>query len=182
MRRFNMNERLRLAAAVGAAVVLVALGGCAGSDMRVETMHDETFDFSSIKTFGYQTGYFSMPDGREVDPAAVERIERAVIGALEGRGFEYVKTGDTDFVAVVRGGRLETTVEKYKENIYAPSEVWVGDPGVYDEGALLVGMMVSGSTEAIWSGVGKVRLEDAPASQEQFDKWVAKILKGFPPK
>ena len=184
MRRLSRNERLRKTAAVGASLALVWLAGCAGSDMTVETGYDEAYDFSSLKTFGFQTGVLSMPDGSDIDPLVAERIESAVIGTLEGKGLVYDQTGNPDFVAIVRGGRLETVVVNVgqRDNIYVPQDDWVGDPDVYDEGALLIGMMVSGSTESIWHGVGKVRLEGGPASQEQFDKWVAKILKDFPPK
>jgi hypothetical protein len=178
----EINRGLRIVTGLVAVAALALLAGCAGSDLKIETTFDDAIDFSSLRTFGYQTGAFTTPDGVAVDPAVVDRIEDAVVGTLESKGLEFVQSGDQDFVTVVRGGRFRTIVSKYQDNWYVPAEDWVADTKYYDEGALVIGMRVGGDPEEVWLGVGTVRLGTEPATQEFLNELAAKILEDFPPK
>ncbi len=151
---------------------------------RVDVDFDETIDFARYKTYAWRAGTPTK------DSLMQKRIENAVEGQLEAKGF-IKKEGAPDlYVITYASGKTEQVVNV--NNVGYAGYGWGGwnrwgptTVNVYDikTGTLMVDLVDAGSNELVWRGVATKTLSENPQKiAKLINKVVAKMFKKFPPK
>lgn len=142
----------------------------------VERTWDESFDFSTVKTFAWvdETGYL-------VNRVANRRIREAVESTLAAKGYEMGDAADADLLLDYRAAVRDrlTIDETWRGRRLRGPVVRVWDVSTYAEGTLMLDMLTA-DDELVWRGIvtGAISPETA---EKRIRKAVAKLLKKFPP-
>lgn len=163
---------MRKTAATMSLMLLFATGGVA-----LERTHDESFDFSAVKSFAW----IEEP-GWKVNPVADRRVRSAVESELTDKGYQMIGADGADLLLDYRAAvrdRLQID-EVWRGRRLRGPVVRVWDVATYAEGTLLLDMLSADDRELVWRGTisGAISRETA---EKRIKKAVARLLKKFPP-
>src|SRR5512137_265209 len=166
------------------AVLLFAFG-CA--PLVVDFDYDTTYDFTRLKTYEWAP----IQPGNEKEELTAKRIEHAVNGQLQAKG--YVRAADApDFQVSIKGVRK--TVESGSVGVGASVAVPVGShgsvrvgggkskPRTKQEGTLDIDIKDAKTGALIWQGNATASIQEKMSAEEQqktIDHVVAEVLKNF---
>jgi len=172
-------------------VVSAALfSGC--SSVSVQVDHDDSTDFTMLKTFAWQ--YVEQPQtgNPRIDNDLIdERVRAAVDAVLAAKGLLLVEKADADFLVSyfidykqrISGSSIRFGIGTGRAGRYGG----VGyDTGVsdYEEGHLTIDFLDPAEEKTIWRGVGKRRTYESSSPEKTtkvVNSAVFAILKKFPP-
>jgi hypothetical protein len=123
--------------ALGAATLI---GGCASPAPQSESMRDPNADFTSYKTFGWDTA-MSIDESGQPQPLSIidSNIQAAIATELKGKGYEQAAAGTTpDLIVSYEKARAD----KIKSN---PFRIGIGVGGVGSHGGASVGTSTPGA-------------------------------------
>lgn len=170
--------------------------GCATQSASYD--YDQKVDFSTFQDWAWLPHPEDQPSGdpRVDNPLTRQRIEAAIAGNLEDRGYRLVDAGSADF----RVGYV-VTVRRVPGSTYVGTSFgfgrYGGGSGVgvsfggparpldeHEEGTLLIDIRDAKSDNLAWRGSSTGRLDPSatPGESEQRIKgFVDEILANFPP-
>jgi len=168
----------------------------AGVDVRTEL--DKTFDFKTVRTWGWNPegiGEIKMARTQNDDPEAMRKIAEPVIvaavnAAMERRGLRF--TTEAPDVALTYYLLLTTTASSQTLGQFLPGTTqWAVPPfgaatqslEIMNQGGLLLYANAKG--RSVWRGVatGKIEMDvDAAARDRLINEAVGDLLKKFPAK
>jgi len=171
--------------------ICIAMTGCQSIQTRSDW--DHTADFSQYHTFSWISKSPLISRAPEVSPLVEGRIQTAVRGELERKGFKFVEDPNkADFVVAFTVGareRLNVRTTPFASGWGRGPNVWGApyyrdiDVRQYTEGRLAIDMFDVQRREPMWTGVAtrSVTSSDQRRTEELINKAVAAILKDFPP-
>ena len=159
------------------------LGGCASSAPSID--YDPAFDTSRLTTFGVAKERSPLC---ELDD---ERIEAAIVEALEAKGYRFKKKSPHDFQALYRVETFHDIPSNFSFGLgigggswkHGGVEVGTSLTPHHDEIALRIDMVRPGDHRIFWSGRIRTTLPPlrTPKERESFyRKTVVEILKRYP--
>ena len=192
---------IRFTAALVAALMLAA---CATKPPEPVVDFAPDYHFSQPKTIGFyaMSGEVTGNNPTELTDFQRDRIDDALQGALEAKGFVFVdKTADADLLLSWHLNLMEKTdVKTYNNPSYGASvgysrynryamyscyscfdntEVKVKD---YTQGTFIVDMIDPAQNKSVWRSVTQSKLKgDGLKDQALIEKGSRLVLQGFPP-
>jgi len=185
----------------GCLVALFSLVLTACSTVKVSTDYDQSADFTALKGFNW------LPKTEKLEKESAYlnnrimdvRITKAVDKQLVAQGFTF-STAPDFYVNYNITSKNKTDIRTYDSySGYGPSWGWgvgYGHRGMafstqtetrlddYQQGSLIIDIIVPTSLELIWRGIGSKRLPES-ADAAEMDKLVADVVKSilvkFPP-
>lgn len=134
--------------------------------------YDDQYEITSIETYGWLP--LSKKNQNRLDDLTFRRIQGAIETDLGGKGL-VTADGNPDMLIEVtygaKGGSRRTTGNRSRYS--------------YKEGYLHIQFVDPGSNSLIWTGSGKVVLENEGTpeqAQKTIDEIVGKIMAKYPPK
>jgi hypothetical protein len=173
-----MKFQLRIAAAVGLALVLTAVSFA----QDVKTDYDHSANFSQYKTFSWQKV-------QTKDPLLVDRIKDAVNSALSAKGWTLVPSGGDVEVFAIETTQNQQTLDTFY-NGFGGGRRWgfggFGDAtttvDTYKVGTLVVDLFDGKTQKLIWRSSSSDTLSNkADKNTKNLDKGVNKMFQHFPP-
>ena len=173
-----MKFQLRIAAAVGLALVLTAVSFA----QDVKTDYDHSANFSQYKTFSWQKV-------QTKDPLLVDRIKDAVNSALSAKGWTLVPSGGDVEVFAIETTQNQQTLDTFY-NGFGGGRRWgfggFGDAtttvDTYKVGTLVVDLFDGKTEKLIWRSSSSDTLSNkADKNTKNLDKGVNKMFQHFPP-
>lgn len=170
------------------------LWGC--QSVQVSQDYDLSKDFSSLKTYGWQTK--SQPktgDIRVDNPLLDARIRAAINDSLSKKGYQRIPEERPDFHVAYKyqvGSKIESDNVGVGVGFGWGGRSRFGGIGVdsgrhiseYDEGVLVIDLTGASNGDLLWRGTGTARV-DRHSTPEEITKWVneavERILSQFPP-
>lgn len=164
-------------------ILLLAGGSLMAQDVKVD--YDNTFDFSTLKTFNMKLA--TSWD----NPLSEKRVITEFETALTKKGWTKVEDQDADAVVLLHG---TTSQNKTLNTFYSgyPSYRWGGWGGMstatttvneYTVGTLVVDIFDAKSKNLVFRGIAQGELSDKPEkNQKKLSKAAEKMFKDFPPK
>ena len=149
------------------ALTAFAFSGCV--NLRIETKHEPTFDFSTWKTFAYSE---QIPEpavaagvavGEPPVPIVMHNLERILLA----KGYRKSPGERADFEIFIRVGTWAKPRNK------------PADKGV--EGQLTVRFIDNASGDVAWEGHAHETWLSSMDSKEEIRKAVDRLLEGYPP-
>ena len=166
-----ISPRIRRHTALLGALVLAA--GCAAPKPDLRSDYDRTVDFSQYRTFGFFDPSQRGTTGPGYDTLIDQRLEEAIAGEMEARGYTRSDTPDlkinysvvTQEVQEVRSAPSARPVYPYygyRGRYYDPWPSYGYDTWVvnYDKGSLLIDLVDAKSNQLVWEGAGEGRLSE----------------------
>jgi Domain of unknown function (DUF4136) len=173
-----MKFQLRIAAAVGLALVLAAVSFA----QDVKSDYDHSANFSQYKTFSWQKV-------QTKDPLLVDRIKDAVNSALSAKGWTLVPSGGDVEVFAIETTQNQQTLDTFY-NGFGGGRRWgfggFGDAtttvDTYKVGTLVVDLFDGKTEKLIWRSSSSDTLSNkADKNTKNLDKGVNKMFQHFPP-
>jgi hypothetical protein len=178
------------------ALFTLSLIGC--SSVTVKSDFDPEYDFKAFKTYRWATpGELNPNDELAKNPLILKRVQDAVDKELAAKGLNVVESEEFDLVVIAHAGLKERTqvTQTGGGGYYGGHRGWY-DPywgpyggsthvSTYEEGTLVIDMVVWETKEMAWRGMGTKILNDTSDPDkvtEIVNAWVAKILAEYPPK
>lgn len=170
------------------------LWGCSG--IRVGQDYDLLGDFSSLKTYAWQTERQPQTGDIRVDTTLIDaRMRSAVDRSLAKKGYRKVEGKLPDFHVAYTyqiSRRIESDSVGFGFGFGGGGSGRYGGIGVdtgssvreYDEGLWVIDLFDAASGKLIWRGTGTARVESHPKpadAEKQVNAVVEKIFSQFPP-
>lgn len=159
--------------------------------VRVGQDYDPQTDFSRYRSFAWS----SVPSQKETGlpgstPFFTKRVHAAVEDFLIRNGYIKASDGNPDFLiqthlVVERRVEVDRTGDGWPGNRYFGDSFFDTTIDEYDDGTLIIDFLAGDTQKLLWRGTGSRRVENASSPQqsvETINRWVAEILKQFPPK
>lgn len=168
-------------------MVVAGLLGCAS--VSVKTDYDRSVDFSGFKTYRWDSDPLAPEDALARNPILRKRIKNAVDQVLQGKGFELISSGPTDFAVAIHAG-VEERVRITNWGNYGWHDYWRApyggpiDVSHYTLGSLIIDILSGKTRELAWRGIGEgiVReYSDNEKMEASILNTVMEILQSFPP-
>ena len=168
--------------------------GC--SSIRVSQDYDLSRDFSSLRTYAWQSDKQPETGDIRVDNSLLDtRFRSAIDDALAKKGFQKKTQGKPDFY-VAYTYQIDSKVES--SNVTFGFGFGSGGGGAYtgmgvnsggrvseyDEGLLVIDLMDVATADLLWRGTGTARFDpstDPEKSVKAINAGVEQILAQFPP-
>lgn len=178
-------------------VILTLFGhlwGC--SNIQVSQDYDVSMDFSSLKTYAWQTESQPTTGDIRVDSSFIDdRIRSAIDDSFSKKGYQKIVQETPDFFVAYTyqiRSRLESNNVTVGVGIGTSSRGRYGGFGVnsggsireYDEGFLAIDLNDASKNSLLWRGTGTTRVNQSAKPEEsvtEINAWVEKILSQFPP-
>jgi len=170
------------------------LWGC--QTIRVSQDYDLSKDFSSLKTYAWQTETQPQTGDIRVDnPLLDARIRSAINDSLSKRGYQRINQGTPDFY-VAYTYQIRSKIESDDVGVGVGfgwgSHRRFGGIGMdtgryiseYDEGLLVIDLNDASKGDLLWRGTGAARVDQHSKPEEitkGINQAVEKILSQFPP-
>jgi Domain of unknown function (DUF4136) len=178
-----------LAAVFGVALA-TWVGGCA--TVSIATDYDRSVSFSRYRSFAIAGGHIQV-DGLLDDGNTLlkDRIQRAISGALRGKGLVETPTGPDLVVGYIAGARTRTEIEGMQP--YAPGlgPFWYGGwwaPGfadwwtrTYDEGTLVIDLVDQATHRLVWRAYARAEVKE-PVTDQKVREAVDQAFARYPPR
>jgi hypothetical protein len=188
----------RVAAMAVAGVLLLSATGRA--DVKVKAEYDKAFDFSTLKTWGWNDqgpGKVIMARTADDDPEVVRKraepvIKDAVAAEMPGRGIQAAAPGSAPDLEVMYYVLITVGTQSQQIGQFLPSVAEWGLPPisgatqsykVIEQGSLVLD--ISANNRVIWRGMGQAELKPGQAQEKRqtlLRAAVRDVLKRFPPK
>jgi Domain of unknown function (DUF4136) len=168
-----------------AAAALLAVAGCAS--VQVNTQYDQSFSFSSLKTFHAK---IATPWG---NPIGEQNVLQNIQSGLQAKGWQLVPEDQADAEVLINGA----SQQKHDLNTFYTGMGggwgWRGFGGMgmgtattttssYTVGTLVVDIYDTKTKQLVWRGTAS---DEVKSKQEQREKQVSqaaeKLFKEFPP-
>lgn len=173
-----------------AQALLVAFAVCACSSVQVKSDWDPEANFSALHTWKWQSAT-PVPTGnlRLDDPLVHKRIQAAIRGGLEARGYRQVLEGKADFEVAYHVAIQQKLDAQTIYTGYGPYRGW-GAGGTrtivesYDVGSLVIDFIDPATNAVTWRGTAQTRLQDLRTPEERekrVQEVVDEVLERFPP-
>lgn len=189
MRRYNISVGLIILSLIG------HLWGC--SSFQVSQDYNTSMDFSSLKTYAWQTESQPKTGDIRVDNSLLDdRIRSAINDSLSTKGYQRIFQGTPDF-SVAYTYQIRSKIESNTVTLGVgfgggSSGRFGGGVGVdsggnireYDEGLLAIDLHDASKESLLWRGMGTTRVNQHATPEEivkGINAWVEKILSQFPP-
>jgi len=168
---------------LGLLSLAILAAGC--SSLETGADYERGTDFSKYRTFSVQEG-----SGKPSHPFVVERVKRAVVATLEGKGWKAVEQGADALVYVHfhLDSRTQMTTTDYAS---AGWYGWRWGGGVATTtvseipvGTIVIDVVDAAAKKLVWRGWGKddVTSRRSPEEAEEYARSVmAKLFENFPP-
>jgi hypothetical protein len=163
---------MKLNTSLPVASIFILLAAC--SSLEISQDYDESYNFSNLKTFNWETTPATgAPKGTQspmlLNPLTEQRIRRAVEGQLVAKGFQKQETNPDfliDYYLGVQSKRVGTRRSSWR----------------YDEGSLVLDFVDSRTNELIWRGRVADWVEDRDVADEaSINNAIKQMLAKFPP-
>jgi hypothetical protein len=174
--------RLRSIVIALAALLLLGLIGCSG--IKVSTDHNQEFDFSGFRTYGWMAGKPDILRDPLIDTALLDRrVKRAVESELSVRGYTKTEADPDFFVSYHFGTESQVDVSSCGYHYPASPRCWGQEVEAYTytRGTLILDIVESDDLELVWRGYATGAIHDVDQMDETIGEAVAKVLAGFPP-
>ncbi len=162
-------------------LAVLFVSGC--SPFRVYTDYDHEVDFSRYQTFKMLKSHKERNKFGALDNQLNRtRIRRAVISALEEKGYRMIEKGRADFlVATYISLQKKIDVTTYGYHGWRYPGPRYKEVHRYKEGAIIIDIIDSREKQLIWRGIAEdaLRYEDNP--EEDVKDAVEMVMKDFPP-
>lgn len=180
---------------------LLALVGC--SSMVVQSDHDPTVSFSGFKTYDWISEPRKPTGDPRIDqnPLLDARIREAVDRVLATKGLSKATSGQPDLLLAYHVTLNRRTEVVAVNNAYGYSPGWGWPPGYpygpyippgppqtmvrqYDQGSLILDMVLPGTRRLVWRGIATDEVSFAASPErrrEKLDEAVRRMLEKFPP-
>ena len=178
-RRASLSSRL-----VGAfpIALAVALAGCGGSSMQVNTDFDPAANFTGFKTYAWRAGT-KLPN-----PLSEQRVIAAVDAQLKAKGLTRVDSAGDITVTYHAAADKSVDVQTYQSGGYYGC--WGGCMGTTSTtvtpvtvGTLIVDVIDTKSNKMIWRGTGTDTVSPDPNENAQkINEAIQGMFQNFPPK
>jgi hypothetical protein len=183
-----------------ALVGVLLLGATGRADVKVRTEFDKTFDFSKLKTWGWNDqgpGKVMMARTADDDPEIVRQraepvIKEAVAAEMPGRGIQAAAPGMAPDLEVMYYVLITVGTQSQQIGQFLPAVAEWGLPPftgatqsykVIEQGSLVLD--ISTNNKVIWRGIGQAELKPGQAPEKRqvlLRAAVRDILKRYPPK
>ena len=160
------------------------LGVRVGQDYEVKTAFSQykRFDFAGASRIK------KGPSGSD-NPFLMKRIHEAVENTLVEKGYQRSSKGNVDFLvayhwSTVARVEVDYTGDGWFGHRYPGDSAFETTVQEYDEGTLTIDFLDAESQKLFWRGTGIRRIAKSTRPQkstEYTQKWVAEILKQYPP-
>lgn len=185
----NSLPRLALVACVALLVACGTIDDIISSNAQVD--YKKGYEFGDIKTVTVNCSMDIEAEDAPLTQGQIDRVDAAVIRALEGRGMNVVED-DSNADAMVRWHVVtqeQSSLREYNADSYY--QCWRCGPAIssastvtYTEGTFVVDIIDKSLNKSVWRGVMKGRLaevRDGNVQQMRFDKAAREMLAKFPP-
>jgi hypothetical protein len=164
------------------------------SSITVKSDFDPEYDFATFKTYRWATAEELNPnDELAKAPLILKRVQDATDKELAKKGLNLTESNEYDVVLIAHAGvkermQVHQTGGGHWGGWYDP--YWGPYGGTthvshYEEGTLVLDIVVWETKELAWRGMGTLILKDIddPDKVTEFiNIWVERILKEYPPK
>ncbi len=154
------------------------------SPFKIHTDFDSEADFTHYKTFKILKSKKDRNKFGAVDNQLNRiRIRRAVLSALQEKGYRQIERGKADFlVATYISMRKKIDVTTYGYHGWRYPGPRYREVRHYKEGAIIVDIINGRQKQLVWRGIAEdvLRYEDNP--EEDVKQAVEALMKNFPPK
>lgn len=180
------------------AVMTLSLGACTTIDQidniitsKAKVDYKSGYEFDEVQRVSVACGMDLESDDMPVTRSQVDRINEALVSALEGRGITVVQNPDEADASVSWHvvAKEQSNVRAYNAQSYY--HCWRCGPAIsaksevtYTQGTFIVDIIDNQLSESVWRGVIQGRLADlgdAGAEQKGFDKAAQEMFAKFPP-
>ncbi len=160
--------------------------------VKVNTLYDETADYSDYKTFCWFENCEFTIDGPvylKNDSLTVEVFKTAIVQELERKGYEY-DNNNPDFllhlhiVVEEKEGLMSSPYgyEEYDKQDAFPLDLWDDQPYVYLEGSVIIDIADAEESKMVWrSDVVEYMEITTDVTEGRLKKGIRKALRKFPP-
>ena len=184
--------RLLVAAAalsLSACTTIDTIDNILTSKARVD--YKQNYEFDDIRRVSVACGMDLDNEDTPVSRGQVDRINEALVSALEGRGMTVVQNPDEADASVSWHvvAKEQSNVRAYNAEAYY--QCWRCGPAIssksevtYTQGTFIVDIIDNQLSESVWRGVIQGRLADlgdSGAEQQGFDKAAREMFAKFPP-
>ncbi|MFZ0132989.1 MAG: DUF4136 domain-containing protein [Desulfobacterales bacterium] len=159
--------------------------------VRVGQDYDPQTDFSRYKIFDW-----ALVSGQKTstpivdDPFFNRRVQAAIENFLIQNGYVKASVGNPDFLIethllVERRVAVDRTGDGWPGNRYFGDSFFDTTVDEYNDGTLIIDFLAADTKGLLWRGTGSRRVDNASSPQqsvETINRWVAEILKQYPPK
>lgn len=159
--------------------------------VRVGQDYDPQTDFSRYKSFAWSSAPSQkMAKPSRDNPFITKRVHAAIEDFLIRNGYIEADGGNPDFLiqtqlVVERRVEVDRTGEGWPGSRYFGDSFFETTIDEYDDGTLIIDFLAADTKGLLWRGTGSRRVENASSPQqsiETINRWVAEILKQYPPK
>lgn len=173
------------------ALMLALLGGCA---VTPPFEYDQQADFGELDTFAWLAPEYDREDVSVSHPVLEspllgQRVRRAAVDVLEGKGYRLVDENPDFYVTYhTAQNERERRSASYIQIGYGRYDPFFGTgvlldmtPRSFQEGTLIVDIVDARTDQLIWRGWRDAYLTQHNFEQEQVNEAVSHILSAFPP-
>ncbi len=179
--------RLFVAVASCLLVACTTIDDIISSNARVD--YKKGYDFDTIRVLNVSCGLAA--DDATLTDEQIERVNQALIRALEGRGMTVVGEGQPADAHVSWHVVLHEQSNLREYNAQSYYQCWRCGPSIssastvtYTQGTFVVDVIDPALSKSVWRGVMQGRLADVRGSEVQqarFDKAAREMFVKFPP-
>ena len=161
------------------AVAALALGGCAGSTMKVSTDYDRSANFAPLKTYSWRVEQ-QLPN-----PLMAQRLVDAIDANLKSKGFTKVESGGDITATYHAAADKSVDVQSFQSG--GPYSCWGGCTTSTTVTPVTIGTvivdLVDKNGKMLWRGSATDTVSGDPKENEaKIQEAVHKMFEKFPPK
>ena len=162
-------------------LAVLFVSGC--SPFRIYTDYDHEVDFSRYQTFKMLKSHKERNKFGVLDNQLNRtRIRRAVISALEEKGYRMIEKGRADFlVATYISLQKKIDVTTYGYHGWRSPGPRYKEVRRYKEGAIIIDIIDSKKKQLVWRGAAEDALRYEDNLEEDVKDAVEAVMKDFPP-
>lgn len=185
----NILSRIALAALVSALCACGTIDDILSSNAQVD--YKKGYEFGDIKMVTVNCSMDGESEELPLTPGQIDRVDAAIIRALEGRGLTVVEDeeGADALVTWHVVTQEQSSLREYNAESYY--QCWRCGPAIssastvtYTEGTFVVDIIDRSLNKSVWRGVMKGRLAEVRGDnvqQMRFDKAAREMFAKFPP-
>ena len=163
-------------------LLLLTVIGCSG--IKISTDHNQEFDFSGFKTYGWMADKPNILRDPLIDTALLDkRVKKAVESELAVRGYTRAESDPDFYVSYHFGTESQVDVSSCGYHYPESPRCWGQEVETYayTKGTLVLDIVEPDGLELVWRGYATGAIHDVERMDETVRDAVARVLAEFPP-